>query len=450
MAGISSLGVGSGLDLGALVENLVNAERAPTETRLNTRQNRARAQLSAFGTLSSAVSALSAAVDALKSFQTKLKATSATADTVAVSTSGTPDPGQYQVRVFELAAAQSFASDAFDDVETSLGEGTLTMTIGDEIAVIELTEGADSLGAVRDAINASGIGVRAVIVRDGEAHRLLLTAAESGLTNQMTLTAAGTVDTRLATAQMTETVAASDASFSVNGLTLSATSNTVDDVIPGLTLTLKRQTEGDESVSLTVEPDRAAAREKLNAVVNAYSALTSRIRELGRYDAEASGRGPLVGDATLRGLESQIGGAFSAAFDAGEGGAFTRLVDIGVRTGADGKAVVDNERLDEALAADEAGVEALLSAFAAEFSATLDAYKGSGGLLDSRTNGLNGELKRITAQREALDRRMEQVEARLRAQFTALDALVAQFQSTSEFLSGQLAGLVQTTSSTRR
>src|SRR5690606_22312071 len=104
------------------------------------------------------------------------------------------------------------------------------------------------------AINSSDAGVNAVIVRDGEAHRLLLTSEESGLDHQMTLTVSGTLDTRLASAQMTETAAAQDASFSVNGLALSASTNTIDDVIPGLTLALNGTTEGEDAIALTVEP----------------------------------------------------------------------------------------------------------------------------------------------------------------------------------------------------
>src|SRR5690606_7514650 len=305
MAGISSLGVGSGLDLSTLVKSLVDAERAPTENRLNRRQSTAKTQVSALGTLSSAAGKLLSAVNALKDFETSLKASSSDADTVGVSVGGEADPGQYRVQVQSLAIAQSLASEAFEDVDAALGEGTLTVTVGDQSIDIELTAEANTLSDVRDAINASDVGVNAVIVRDGESHRLLLTSSESGLDYQIDTTVSGSVDTRLASAQMTETAAAQDASFSVNGLQLTSSGNTIDDVIPGLTLNLNRTTEGEDSIAINVEPDRAATRAKLEAVVTAYNALAGRITELGRTNIEAASRGPLVGDSTLRSLEFQ-------------------------------------------------------------------------------------------------------------------------------------------------
>lgn len=449
MAGISSLGVGSGLDLGTLVQSLVDAERAPTENRLNRKQSTARTQLSALGALKSAASNLLSAVEALKDFETELKAASSDDDTVAVSVGGDGAvPGRYRIQVQTLARAQSLASEPFDDPDAALGAGTLTLTVGAESVDIDLADGANTLSDVRDAINSSDAGVNAVIVRDGEAHRLLLTSEESGLDHQMTLTVSGTLDTRLASAQMTETAAAQDASFSVNGLALSASTNTVDDVISGLTLALNGTTEGEDAIALTVEPDRGAVREKLNAVVTAYNALAGRVTELGRSDLEAASRGPLVGDSTLRSLESQLATAFSSTVDVEPDGAaegdsvpLTNLLQIGLSRNVSGKASLDADKLEEALETNEAGVEALLSGFAASFGAALESYTETDGLIEARTEGLNGQLKRIESQREALERRMEQVEARLRAQFSALDTMVAQFQRTSEFLSGQLAGL---------
>ncbi|HEX6993027.1 MAG TPA: flagellar filament capping protein FliD [Gammaproteobacteria bacterium] len=438
MSGISSLGVGSGLDLASLVDQLVAAERAPAQNRINLKQARAQTKLSAFGSLRSAISNLESSLEKLKSFEAGMKATSASPDAVSVTAGGAPVVGVYNVVVHELASAQSLASEAFDDIDAALGEGTLTLTVGDTVTEIELAEGANSLAAVRDAINESDAGVNAVIVRDGDAYRLLLTSAEPGAANVMTLTVDGSVDARLGSDQMTETAAARDAVFSVNGLELTASTNTLEDVIDGITLTLKHV--GEDPVAITVEQDRESVRKALEDVVTKYNALVTQIRDLGRAGVEGAQSGPLVGDSTLRALESSLAGVFSAQH--GEpGSGFERLLDLGFATDVQGKVSLDAAKLDEALATDSAGVEALVAAFAESVTGTLEAYTDDDGLLDARTDGLDAELKRLRNDRDALDRRMAQVEARLRAQFTALDSLLAQFQSTSNYLASQLGGL---------
>ena len=435
---ISSLGVGSGLDLATLVDQLVAAERAPAQNRISLKQSRAQTKLSAFGSLRSAIANLESALEKIKSFKAGMKATSASPDAVSVTAGGAAVAGVYNVVVRELASAQSLASEAFDDVDAPLGEGTLTLTVGDRVTEIELAEGSNSLAAVRDAINASDAGVNAVIVRDGEGYRLLLTSATEGAANAMTLTVGGGVDARLGSDQMIETAAAKDAVFSVNGLGLTSPTNTIEDVIDGLTLTLKQV--GEDSIAIRVEQDREGVRKALDEVVSKYNALVTQIRDLGRAGTDGAQRGPLVGDSTLRALESSLAGVFSASH--GEpGSGFERLLDLGFSTDVQGKVSLDGAKLDEALATDPASVESLVAAFAESFAGALEVFTESDGLIKARTDGLDAELKRLRNDRDALDRRMEQLEARLRAQFTALDSLLAQFQSTSNYLASQLAGL---------
>src|SRR5690606_37709057 len=259
---ISSLGVGSGLDLATLVDQLVAAERAPAQSRISLKQTRAQTKLSAFGSLRSAIANLETSLEKIKSVKAGMKATSASPDAVSVTAGDAPVAGVYNVVVRQLASAQSLASDRFDDVDAPLGEGTLTLTVGDTVTEITLAEGTNSLAAVRDAINASDAGVNAVIVRDGDGYRLLLTSAESGAANVMTLKVDGTIDTRLASDQMTETVAGKDAVFVVNGLELTSPTNTIENVIDGLTLTLKQA--GEDPVAIRVEQHREGVRKALD------------------------------------------------------------------------------------------------------------------------------------------------------------------------------------------
>lgn len=444
MSGISSLGVGSGLELGALVDSLMRAERAPVQGRLDRGELKAKTQLSAIGVLQAATGGLQAALDGLRTFSTQLKATATGSDAVVAALTDRnglgADAGSYQVQVQRLASAQSLATDAFAAADVPLGTGSMTLRVGDNEVTIEV--GNNDLRGLRDAINASDAGVQAVVVQDGGAYRLLLTSAESGAAGTMDITLTGSLDARLASAAMTETMAAEDAEFSVNGLTLSSASNRIEGVIPGVTLTLQNVTEGAERATVTVEQDRAAVRERLEALVNAYNVLRENMGSLGAYNAETGTGGPLLGDSILRGLQSRVNGVFSTALATEQpDNPFGSMSDLGFSVALNGRVTLDAARLDEVLGSDQEAVEALVSAFATGLSETLAGYTGNSGILNSRTDGLNAELRRIGEQREALDRRMIQVETRLRAQFTALDAMVAQFQNTSSFLTDQLASL---------
>ena len=440
MAGISSLGVGSGLDLNSLVTSLVRAERSPTESRLNRSQAVAETQLSALGRLRSAVGELQSRVTALNGFDVSRSASSSASSKVQVSAQGSPDLGSFSVKVSALASAQSLATSAFAETDADLGSGSLVIGQGDETVTLEFGPEPATLAEVRDAINASTLDVQAVIVRDGDSSRLLLTSTATGSAGEMSLSVTGSLDARLASAQMTETAAAADASFSVNGLELTSSSNQVEDVIPGLTLTLRQATEGSETVTVTVAQDRAGARNKLEAMVKAYNGLVDTVKNLGRVDPEGGKSGPLVGDATLRALQGRLGSAFTTPQEVGPGQR-NMMLELGLSVDVGGQASLNASRLDEALKGDEAGVEALVSAFATGFSAVIDGFAGAGGVITSRTDGLNAQLRRVAGQRAALDLRMDQVEKRLRSQFSALDATLAQFQNTSEFLGQQLAGL---------
>lgn len=467
MSGISSLGIGSGIDLNSLVDGLVNAERATAEGPLNRNQFRAETRLSALGSLKSAVGRLATALEGLAGFQVQRKATSSDDSVVTATVTADAEPGSYTIDVQQLATAQSLASSAlapFAGMDEIVGEGSLTLTVGDETVVIDIADGANTLTDVRDAINASDADVQAVVVNNGSGYRLLLTSNVTGTAGAMTLTVGGSLDGRLASADMDETVAAQDASFRINGLEIVASSNELDDVLPGVTLELRGDSEGG-ATTLTVAPDKDALRSKLEALVVAYNGLVDNMSASGQRSVDGGAAGPLVGDAALRTIQTRLGGAFSETIDltlASGGGAtdgandgatggaqgsapvvgdFSNLVSIGLQTDVNGKARLDVEKLTAALEQDEDGVASLVSAFAAGFGETLTAFSGADGILSSRTTQLDAELRRIRRQRDVLEQRMDQVESRLRAQFAALDTLVSQFQSTSAYLAQQLTSL---------
>jgi flagellar hook-associated protein 2 len=435
MAGISSLGVGSGLDLGSLVRQLVAAERAPAEGRLNRTESRLQAQISALGqvksslaTMNEALAKLSALADARSVRVSEQTAFSATATADA-------DIGRYTIEVFELARAQSLASLGFADPDAPLGTGDLTIALGaGDPVTVNVAEGANSLRAIRNAINDADAGVLATLVRDGAEWRLLLSAEESGLANTVSVSVAGGLDGNLASAAMTETVAPADARFSVAGLELSSASNVVDDVLPGVTLNLRGLTQAP--VELAVGRDAEAARTALDEFVTAYNAMIDLSAKLSSFNVETGQRSALTGDSTLR----SIRGALPMALGA-DTGATWNAVELGLRSDRNGKLSVDEAAFDARLLDDPAEVLASLRGFGDALAQNIEIYTDTAGVLATRTESLQSSLQSLGLQRDQLDRRMESVEARLTRQFSALDQMISQMQNTSSFLAARLATL---------
>ena len=440
---INSLGVGSGLDLGSLLDKLVTVERQSAERLLNTRQARAELKLSSIGSLRATVDTLAAAVAALKDFDLDLAVTSSNKDAVTATAGTDADVASYLIEVTQLARAQSLASDGsspFADPDAALGEGTLSITVDGTTVNLAIASGSNSLRGIRDAINASAIDLQAAVVQDGAAWRLLLTSEKSGTEGAMTLTVDGTLDTRLASASMEETTAAQDALFSVNGLDLSSSSNSVADVLPGLTLELKAPTT--QPVTISVGTDNDALGEKLARVVTAYNGLVTNMKKLGAASPDGKTSGPLVGDAGLRSLQRGVLGIFGKNLSTDvAANPFRNLAELGIKTSLSGEASLDTTALRKALSQDRDSVEALVGAFGASFSSALDAFDGGNGVFGFRSDQLTAELKRIRDDRDRLELRLGALEERLTKRFSALDSLVSQFQSTSTYLAQQLTSL---------
>jgi len=444
---INSLGVGSGLDLGTLLDKLVTVERQGAERLLNNRQARAELKLSSIGSLRATVDTLAAAVGALKDFDLSLAVTSSNKEAVTATAGTDADVASYIIEVTQLARAQSLASDGsspFVDANAALGEGTLSITVDGTTVNLAIANGNNSLRGIRDAINASAIGIQAAVVQDGAAWRLLLTSEKSGTEGAMTLTVDGTLDARLASASMEETTAAQDALFSVNGLDLSSSSNSVADVLPGLALELKAVTTGP--VTLSVGTDSDALGEKLARVVTAYNGLVNNMKKLGAASPDGKTSGPLVGDAGLRSLQRSVLGIFGKNLSTETtDNPFRNLAELGIKTSLSGEATLDTTALKKALTQDRDSVEALVAAFGASFSTALDAFDGGNGVFGFRSDQLTAELKRIRDDRDQLERRLGALEERLTKRFSALDSLVSQFQSTSTYLAQQLTSLANLT-----
>ncbi|MHA7815450.1 MAG: flagellar filament capping protein FliD [Pseudohaliea sp.] len=446
MAEIRSLGAGSGLDLDGLVQRLVAAERQPVETRLARNEARFQAELSALGSIKGALSALrdasqGLAGDAGLGVRT---ATSSNPERFTASAAAGVAPGSYSVEVVSLATANKVATDPFAAAGSQVGTGTLTLGVGGDSFSVTLADGAGSLADIRDAINRSpdNTGVSATILNEDAGSRLVLTARDTGAANTVSVAAAGGDGGLAALTTLTELTAAADAVVKVDSFSFSSASNRVDGVIEGLTLDLVEADPGNVE-TVTIAEDRSAMIDKVSGLVDRLNGFTSATNRVASYNADTGEAGVLLGDATLRGIEDRIrqitGSQVGAAADP-----FGNLPGLGITTNEAGLLELDEAQLSRAL---DERPEVLDTVLAGEdgIATALGAYLGdvlaSNSLVANREEGLRSRLDGIGEQREALDRRIERVEARFVSQFAALDGLVAQLSQTGDFLQQQLSNL---------
>ena len=371
MAGISSPGIGSGLDINDIVSKLMTTERAPL-TRLDTKQAPLQAQLSAYGSLKSSLSALRDAANALAAPE-KFNAATARigdADIIAANASGAATAGTHSLEVQALARAHTLAALAQPSSATTIGSGSITLQLGTYAGgaftanpdrpsrTIIIAPGQSSLAGVRDAINAAGAGVTASIVNDGTGYRLALTS-QSGAANAMRITVAdddgNNTDaaglsllafdaTTGGSSNLEEKIAARDATIVVDGITVTRSSNTVSDALEGVTLSLAKEGE----TTLTVTRDSSGALGAVQGFVKAYNELQKLMKAASGYDADTKQGGILLGDATLRGIQSALRAALTRPL-AGAGNA-TTLGAAGISFQRDGTLNLDTAKLTAALA----------------------------------------------------------------------------------------------------
>lgn len=455
MPSISSLGIGSGIDLNGLLDQLEAAERKQLDP-IIVKQASYEAKISAYGKLDSALSSFQDAVAKLKD-PALFSSLSSTVDGegITASDSSSAQAGRYEVSVTQLAKAQSLASAGFNDRDAALGGGTLSLSVGGKDVDIEIGEDASSLDDIRDAINASDAGVRATIVNDGDPDapwRLVLTSKETGTEatiSDMSFTASGTdkgLESSLNLTAMEETVSAQNAELTVNGIAISSSSNKVEGAIEGVTLTLSAT--GDSTVK--VENDNFALRDAITTFVDSYNDLQGTVDQLTSFDSDSGAAGELLGDATLRNIDARLRSGLVSSVDAG---GLSSLSDLGITLQLDGTLELDDKKLDEVITnqrgdlatffsgtTDAAG-EVVQAGFATNLDTTLGDILDDGGLLDNATTGVETRLETLDAQYARTEKTINETVDRYRKQFSQLDTMIASLNQTSNYLTQQFDAL---------
>jgi flagellar hook-associated protein 2 len=378
MAGISSLGVGSGVLNSDLVDQLVAAERKPTENRLTRETQQTEAMLSAYGKLRSAVTELRLPMRQLSS-PDNLKAFSASSsnEDIGVSVDSTKaSRGTYSVEVTGLASAQALASrTSFADRDaTSVGQGTLQLSVGDKVTDITIDGSNDTLQGLANAINESDAGVSAGVIDTGSGYQLVMSADETGTANAVSISVTGDTggtntdneglsrfafNTDMAAdSGLQETIAASDAVMKVNGIEVTRSSNTFENVIDGLTFDAKDLGKSTISVS----QDLGAVSDRVQSFVDKFNGLQSTIDSLAGFNSETGQGSMLTGDSTIRGIQNQLRGILTRVVPGMENASVRSLADVGITTDWEtGGLEFDRAKFEEKLKSNPDDVTALFA-----------------------------------------------------------------------------------------
>lgn len=458
-------GIGSGMDIQGLVKQLVQAEGQAKNNALNRRESSYKAELSALGTLKSSLSSFKDAAAKLADSDDLLKVTATSGDEAmfTASASSSAPSGEYSVEVLNLAKAQKISSAGFSSSSDTVGTGTLTIGSGDNSFGVPIDSNSSSLSGIRDAINASADNnsVTATIVNvddgaGGTEARLVLTSKEAGIENQISIQVTedsddGVLETGLSqlsysydangvgSGGMSELVAAEDAQIRVDGMLATRSSNSISDVIPGVTLDLKAETTSAVNLSLSV--DKEGTKESVQAFVDSYNKLADTYKRLTAYNADSETGGALQGDFSARQIMGEVRSILRTS---DPNSTYGSLFSIGMEIDQYGKMSIDSSKFDEVLGARPEALSNLLSSadgIAGKLEDSLKQALDLGGIFDSRTKSLDQSIKKVGDERLDLEDRLQTLEKRMLNQFIAMDTLVAQYNNTGNYLAGQLAAL---------
>ena len=457
---LSSAGLGSGLDVKSIVKAMVDAESQPLND-LQRLASQMQTKLSALGQVKSYVSAFRDAASALARPATWNAVSAVSNNTSAVSVSSTAGAatGAYSIEVTQLAKAQTLASRAFAAAET-LGAGTVTLqkTAAGSTPVNIAIDAGDTLAKVRDKINASDSGITAHIQTDATGSKLVLQSEKTGSAEGFKVSTSGgagladlAYDPAAATNAMTLAQAGTNALATVNNIAVDSASNTLTDVLEGVTLNLGSVTTS--AATVTVTRDTAAVKTAITAMVTAYNSLQNFLATQTKYDPATKTAATLQGDSAANGIRNQLREMMGASSTAS--GTYSRLSEVGFDLQKDGTVVVNDAKLTAALSnvsevrklfANSDAAVAGNNGVGVQLRKLADSMLGSDGVLTSRTNGIQSSMSYNSRRQAEMQTRIDKYEARVQAQYSALDTKMSELNSLSNYVTQQITQMNKSTS----
>ncbi|MGE3319256.1 MAG: flagellar filament capping protein FliD [Candidatus Berkiella sp.] len=461
---ITTSGVGSGINIRELVDELLAAESKDKKLRFDKNEAEALTKITAYGTLSSSLSELKDKVSSLKDtnpFAQRSVTTAKSTDgktALTASASNSAQTGDFQVEVTALAKSHKLASGNFDSAATVVGTGVIEFTVGTTVYSIEITDSDNTLQGIKDKINESSktTGIAASLITSDSGAVLVFQALETGLDKVFTVAVVGDGDSndtdnaglsKLASNHLTINQPGQDASVKIDGVTVTNSTNTLVDAIEGVTIDLLNMNTLDP-VEMTISLNKDAATQAIIDFVNVYNSTLESIQKLTAYNKEdPKNAGLLIGDAITRSAQNQMRRVLNTSnYELPL--AISSLAQMGITSDrTTGKLEVDTYKLSSAVSKNYDDVGKLFidddKGILNNLESTLDSYIELNGIIKTKTKGLNKSIDLISEQRVVLERHLIQLEERLLTQFIAMDSIVANLRSTSDFLKTQLDSLAE-------
>ncbi|MEA2119682.1 flagellar filament capping protein FliD [Halovibrio sp. HP20-50] len=457
MATITSLGVGSGLDLTGLLDQLQEAERGKLAP-ITQQKTQQQAKISAYGQLQTSLDAFQDAVAKIndpKLYQSL--SASVRGDGITATTTASALPGSYRVEVSQLATSGTLASSRVDKKDQALdlqGATALKLNFGNGDSVDIAIAPGSTLNGIRDTINANKeSGVNATIINDGEGYRLALSSKVTGA--DASIDSFSFVDAADApvTGPFSEAVEAGakrqgqDAALTVNGIAISSAKNQIEGAIQGVTLNLAElsMAEGETASStVNIERDTLKQREAINGFVKAFNDLKGVITKQTSFSGDSETAGELLGDSAVRTVESRLRSVLTGGV---EGGELSTLSQLGISLQRDGTLKVDDAKLSDLVANNPQALGAFFagdkkeSGLAGKLGASIEQMLGSNGVIKGAITGAENRVKSLDTRFERMEKSIDATIARYRSQFSQLDIMVSQMNSMSSYLTQQFDAL---------
>ena len=444
MANFRAGGLASGLDTNTLISQLVNLERSKISA-LVTQKSDYKSQKSTYQSLNTRISNLKSTADDLDELDEFLEYSASSTDSnyITASASGEATPGSYDIVVESLAKGTKRMSETYSSQTESTGiTGDLEINIDGATTTITLDSVNNSISGIVSSINSSSANVTASVFFDGTTYRIMLQGKDTGTDNAVTVTGDAGVSLQLDSEEPDHLIqSASNASFTVDGISVTSQSNTVSDVLDEITINLLKASIGT-TTTITVAADNAAVQSKIQSLVSGINTAVSLIQTQFDYNGETKGRGSLNSDSLLRTIMSKFQSITSSEVS-GLSGDYKSLSTIGIKTNSKtGQLEIDSGDLTDALNDD---IEAVAQLFIESTSADgiakqiydltdqiTDSYEG---LIKERMDGIDQSVGKIDDSIERETNRVEKFEEMLVKKFTNLESMVSKMQLQGTYLS---------------
>jgi flagellar hook-associated protein 2 len=432
-----------------MATQLATYDVQPFQMRYQMQADKFQSQLTALGKVESALREFRTAVNAMNSSDSNIIKNSATVSQdgyFSASANASAMTGSYQIFVEQIATAHQLSTGMPADLDPTTEiptTGTLEFTVDGQTMTLDLSTvdtDADGKATISDLVSAinndpDNPGVNATLVRSNGQTHFMLSSEETGVANQINVTASGTGATWFEDA-FTNTTNISVAKDAViwlgaegTGLKLENSSNTFTGVIDGVDITVsKAQTSGEAPIGLNIGPDDEATKEQINNFVDAYNNLMSTIDSYTGTGGEDESRGVLASDPTLRSIESQLNSLVRNEYEG------MRLSEVGITIDRKGKMSLDSTKFSEAQSNNSVALEAMFNG-EGNLLDSIDTMaepflKSSSGLFSTRKDTLQQNISRIDDKQVSLERKYDMSYDRYLKQFTQMNILMTQMNQT--------------------